>query len=229
MQRTKPSAIIGACQVACNHDSLAVEAVEEHARDRAGGEHGHGSREKNARDHKTSVCVLHRQTHDRDVVEVIAHFAHDLAEPGEPVVTVRAQQSGEGTHEAASGHCLIRGWTPWHSPGPRQHSLTFPSRDRKGAFHGPQRAAKGNEDALPVWGQGLGPAAELPLGAERYVRAGSTGDLVAGTRTDRVFNGVAMPLRATEMNEDAGTGKHETGSAGDLCRRCSSTERFPRY
>ncbi len=25
-----------------------------------------------------------------------------------------------------------------------------------------------------------------------------------------------MALRATEMNEDAGTGEHETGSAGDL-------------
>jgi hypothetical protein len=25
-----------------------------------------------------------------------------------------------------------------------------------------------------------------------------------------------MARRATEMNEDAGTGKHETGSAGDL-------------
>ncbi len=30
-----------------------------------------------------------------------------------------------------------------------------------------------------MWGQGFGPAAELPLGAELYVRAGSVGDLVA--------------------------------------------------
>jgi hypothetical protein len=51
------------------------------------------------------------------------------------------------------------------------------------------RAAKGDEDAVePVWGQRFGAAAELPLGAEFYVRAGSTGDLVAGTRTDRVFD-----------------------------------------
>jgi hypothetical protein len=64
-----------------------------------------------------------------------------------------------------------------------------PSRDREGVFHGPRRAAKLNEDAVePVWGQGFGPAAELPLGAELYVSAGSTGDLVAGTRTDRVFD-----------------------------------------
>ena len=71
-------------------------------------EHGHGAREKDAGDHETRVCVLHREAHDGDVVEVVAHFAHDLAEPGEPVIAVRAQQNGEGTHEAASGHCLIR-------------------------------------------------------------------------------------------------------------------------
>jgi hypothetical protein len=51
------------------------------------------------------------------------------------------------------------------------------------------RTAKLNEDAVePVWGQRFGAAAELPLGAELYVRTGSTGDLVAGTRTDRVFD-----------------------------------------
>ncbi len=37
----------------------------------------------------------------------------------------------------------------------------------------------------PVWGQGFGPAAELPLGAELYV---STGHVVAGEPADRVFN-----------------------------------------
>jgi hypothetical protein len=51
------------------------------------------------------------------------------------------------------------------------------------------RAAEADEDAVqPVWGQRFGAASELPLGAELYVRAGSTGDLVAGTRTDRVFD-----------------------------------------
>jgi hypothetical protein len=43
------------------------------------------------------------------------------------------------------------------------------------------RAAKANEDAeLPSWGQRFGAAAELPLGPELYVTAGSAGDLVAG-------------------------------------------------
>ncbi len=31
-----------------------------------------------------------------------------------------------------------------------------------------------------MWGQRFGAAAELPLGAELYVNAGSAGDLVAG-------------------------------------------------
>ncbi len=65
---------------------------------------------------------------------------------------------------------------------------TLQSRDRKGVFHGPRRSARADEDALPVWGQGLGPAAELPLGAELYVSAGSAGDLVAGNPANRVFD-----------------------------------------
>ena len=51
------------------------------------------------------------------------------------------------------------------------------------------RAAKADEDAAePVWGQRFGAAAELPLGAELYVRTGSTGDLVAGDPPNRVFD-----------------------------------------
>ncbi len=45
--------------------------------------------------------------------------------------------------------------------------------------HSPRQAARVDEDTLPVWGQGLGPAAELPLGAELYVRSGSAGDLLS--------------------------------------------------
>jgi hypothetical protein len=44
--------------------------------------------------------------------------------------------------------------------------------------------------AQPMWGQRFGAAAELPLGTERHVSAGSNGDLVAGVRTNRVFKGV---------------------------------------
>jgi hypothetical protein len=51
------------------------------------------------------------------------------------------------------------------------------------------RAAKANEDAaLPSRGQRFGAAAELPLGPELYVSAGSTGDLVAGDPANRVFD-----------------------------------------
>ncbi len=46
-----------------------------------------------------------------------------------------------------------------------------------GVFHGPHRAANGDEDAAQgMCGQRFGAAAELPLGAERYVSAGSAGD-----------------------------------------------------
>ena len=66
------------------------------------------------------------------------------------------------------------------------------------------RAANADEDAgRPMWGQRFGAAAELPLGAELYASAGNTSDLVAGAYTNRVFNGVTMALRATEMHEDA--------------------------
>ncbi len=55
------------------------------------------------------------------------------------------------------------------------------------SHHGPQRAAKSDEDAAQdMWGQRFAAAAELPLGAERYVSAGSAGDLVAGVDEPRL-------------------------------------------
>ncbi len=79
----------------------------------------------------------------------------------------------------------------------------IPRWDREGVVHGPRRAARVDGDTLPVWGQGLGPAAELPLGAELYLRAGSAGDLVAGNPANRVFDRVTMALRAAKGDEDA--------------------------
>ncbi len=65
-------------------------------------------------------------------------------------------------------------------------------------------AAKGNEDtAQPVWGQGFRPAAELPLGAELYVSAGRTGDLVAGqpvTLTTASSGACLLTRGAAKMN-----------------------------
>jgi hypothetical protein len=49
---------------------------------------------------------------------------------------------------------------------------------------------------LTLWGQGFGSAAELPLGAELYVSAGSAGDLVAGVRTNRL----PFPLTVEESS-----------------------------
>ncbi len=86
------------------------------------------------------------------------------------------------------------------------------------------RAAKADEDAAQgMWGQRFGAAAELPLGAERYVSAGSAGDL-----SSPVFFRTASstespwPCGPPKWMRTLGAGKHETGSAGDPCRRCSS-------
>ncbi len=63
----------------------------------------------------------------------------------------------------------------------------------EGGHHGPQRAAKSDEDAAQdMWGQRFAAAAALPLGAERYVSAGSAGDLVAGVLTNRVFDRASL-------------------------------------
>ena len=53
--------------------------------------------------------MLHRQTHHRDVVEVVANLAHHLARPREPVVAIRAQQTGE---RAQAGRFLADGYMP---------------------------------------------------------------------------------------------------------------------
>ncbi len=82
-----------------------------------------------------------------------------------------------------------------HSRFPEQ----LQSRDRKGAFHGPRRAAKGDEDAAqPVWGRPSG----LPLGfrpARNFTSACNAGDLVASPHTNRVFD------RATSRIIDSDT------------------------
>jgi hypothetical protein len=61
----------------------------------------------------------------------------------------------------------------------------------------------------PLWGQGFRPAAELSLGAERHVSAGSTGDLVAGKPANRVLDrrmsrliGRLVSCRARRANRD---------------------------
>ena len=80
-------------QVARDHDVLAVEAVQDHARPA-----GPTSIAGMARASMTPLttrpeCVVaDRQAEDRDVVEVVADFADDLADPRVPVVAVVAQQ-----------------------------------------------------------------------------------------------------------------------------------------
>ncbi len=77
---------------------------------------------------------------------------------------------------------------------PARRRTRIPSRDRKGVAMA-LRAAKVDGDATrSLWGQRFGAAAELPLGAELYVLAGSTGDLVADVRTNHSFNGAFVTV-----------------------------------
>jgi hypothetical protein len=81
--------------IAGDHDTFAVETIEQHAGDGSGGQHGNGAGEEDPGDDDAGVHAFHREAHDRDVVEVIADFADDLAGPGIPVVPVGPKESGE--------------------------------------------------------------------------------------------------------------------------------------
>ncbi len=62
----------------------------------------------------------------------------------------------------------------------------------------------------PMGGQGFGPAAELPLGAELHVSAGSAGDPVARDPANRVISGATTPPVIFALNKiDALAAKHE--------------------
>ena len=82
-------------QIAGNHHSPAVCAVEQNTRNRPGRQHRHGPRQKNSGDDQSRIPMLHRQAHHRDVIEVIANLADNLSEPKESVIPVRAQQVSE--------------------------------------------------------------------------------------------------------------------------------------
>ncbi len=71
------------------------------------------------------------------------------------------------THTASDFSQLIQQLTSESRSSDPLHTL--PSRDRQGAT--PDQ---------PMWGQGFGPAAGLPPGADLHVSPGSAGDLVAG-------------------------------------------------
>jgi hypothetical protein len=72
-----------------------------------------------------------------------------------------------------------------------------------GSVSWPQQAAEADKDAVePLWGQGFCPAAELPLGAELYVRAGSAGDLVAGVLNHHPPNLPRFKRRTLRISPD---------------------------
>ena len=109
----------GADQVADDHDLFAIEAVERHSGERAGQHRGDGARQQDAAHHQSRARGGHRQAEDRDVIEMVADFAHHLPHPGVAIVAIAAQQRDKRLHRARS----LR-------PEPLK---TAPSRSRLGA------------------------------------------------------------------------------------------------
>ena len=60
----------------------------QHARERTDQNRRYRAGQHHAGNHTAVVRHLDREAQDRDVVEVIAHFADDLAKPGIPVVSI---------------------------------------------------------------------------------------------------------------------------------------------
>ena len=97
----------GADQVARDHDLLAVQPVEHHARHRPDQHRRDGAREHHAAHHQPGIGVRHRQAEDGDVVEVVADFADHLAGPGVAIVAVVPQQRDEGVQPMDSSRTVI--------------------------------------------------------------------------------------------------------------------------
>ena len=89
-------------QIAGDHDPLAVEAVENHAGQRAHGDRRDGARQQHAGHHHARMGKLHGQGKDGDAVEVIADFADNLARPHEAVIAIPAEQLEKFAHQPAS-------------------------------------------------------------------------------------------------------------------------------
>ncbi len=85
---------------------------------------------------------------------------------------------------------LLLNRAPLPTPGSVPIVESVPSRDRKGVTVA-LRAAKADEDEVPVVGQAPRPAAEPQLGAGALRPAGSAGDLVAGDPANRGDNGAS--------------------------------------
>ena len=85
-------------QVACDHDFATIEAVEQHARERAHRNCRNGARKQDAGHRRAVVRLLHGEAQHRDIVEVVADFAHDLSEPGVAVIAIAPQDLRELRH-----------------------------------------------------------------------------------------------------------------------------------
>lgn len=78
-------------QVTGNHNALAIEAIEQNACQRAREHCRYGSRQHQGGNDAAAMCLLNREAQDRNVVEVVANFADNLAQPRKSVVTVMTE------------------------------------------------------------------------------------------------------------------------------------------
>ena len=130
----------GAHQVAGDHDALAVHAIEQDARDGSGQDGGNGARDQDQRDHQAGAGIGERQAEDRDVVEVVADFADDLAGPGEAVIAIAPKRAGKS---------FIALWRRTPACRGERVSTLSPSNWTKRARNGARPRHSSLEDFLP--------------------------------------------------------------------------------
>jgi hypothetical protein len=89
-------------QIAGHHNPLAVETVQQNARQRAHHYRWNRPREHHSRHHHARVAVLHGQAEHRDIIEVVPNLAHHLAAPREAIVAIAPQQLNKIVHQDRS-------------------------------------------------------------------------------------------------------------------------------
>ena len=89
-------------QVARDHNLFAVQPIEHHARDRAHGDRGDGSRQQNARDHQAGMRKRHGQRKNGNVIEIVANFANNLPHPGVAIISIFAEKLEKLVHQPAT-------------------------------------------------------------------------------------------------------------------------------
>src|SRR5262249_48089084 len=96
---------------------LAINTIEHDSRDRAAHHGEDGACHENPRDHQARACIGQGQGKYRNVVEVVADFAHHLTGPYRAVIAIGAQQGAESLHNATL-RAVIVSHTPANTMAP---------------------------------------------------------------------------------------------------------------